>query len=95
MPVTMVDVAVRPPAPTELRRFSQRLGPRALMDTDSRAYRETGLAYLRMDDDEVFERLMAQPELLRLPLVRYGEQFTVGIDERTWKSWRDAGRDRS
>jgi arsenate reductase-like glutaredoxin family protein len=87
MAVSMVDVAVRPPAPTELRRFAQRLGSKALLDTESRAYRDAGLGYLSMDDAEAFDRLLANPSLLRLPLVRFADQFTVGVDERVWKSW--------
>jgi arsenate reductase len=88
--VSLVDLAVRPPAPTELRRFAQKLGARALLDSESQVYRDVGLAYLRMDDTEVFERLLADPRLLRLPLARFGDQFTVGVDEGTWKSWRTA-----
>ncbi len=88
--VSLVDLLVRPPAPTELRRFAHKLGARALLDTESQAYRDAGLAYLRMDDTEVFDRLLADPRLLRLPLARFGDDFTVGIDETTWKAWRTA-----
>ncbi len=41
--VSLVDLAVRAPAPTELRRFAQKLGARALLDTESQAYRDAGL----------------------------------------------------
>jgi arsenate reductase-like glutaredoxin family protein len=85
--VSLVDVGVRPPAPTELRRFAQRLGVRALLDADSRAYRDQGLGYLAMGDDEVLERLLADPRLLRLPLVRAGDRCSVGPAELTWRSW--------
>ncbi len=87
VPVSLVDVAVRPPAPTELRRFAQRLGSRALLDVESKAYRDQGLAYLSMGDDEVIERLLADPRLLRLPLIRTGDRFSVGPAEEAWKSW--------
>ena len=86
--VSLVDLAVRAPAPTELRRFALKLGPRALLDTESPAYRDAGLAYLRMDDTELFDRLLSDPRLLRLPLARFGDQFTCGLDESTWKTWR-------
>ena len=86
-PVSFVDLALRPPAPTELRRFRERLGADALLDRESARYRELGLAYLRMDDDEVFERVLADPSLLRLPLVRSGSRFTAGLDEDAWKAW--------
>lgn len=85
--VSMVDLAVRPPAPTELRRFAQRLGSRALLDTESKAYRDQGLGYLTMGDGEVLERLLADPRLLRLPLVRTGDRFSVGVDESVWRGW--------
>jgi arsenate reductase-like glutaredoxin family protein len=88
--VTLVDVAIRPPAPTELRRFRERLGVHALVDTESSAYRDAGLAYLRMTDDDLFDRLLADPRLLRLPLARYGNAFCAGVDEATWKGWRPA-----
>jgi arsenate reductase-like glutaredoxin family protein len=90
IPVTLVDVAVKPPAPTELRRFSERLGVRALVDTSSAAWRDAGLEYLRMDDGELFGRLLADPRLLRLPLARYGSQVSVGPDEATWRTFRPA-----
>jgi arsenate reductase-like glutaredoxin family protein len=86
--VSFVDVAKRAPAPAELRRFSQRLGARALLDEESRAYREAGLAYLRMSDEEIFERLRAEPRLLRLPLVRRGTDVSVGLDEESWSRWQ-------
>ena len=91
IPLTFVDVAKHPPAAAELRRFSQRSGAAALLDQGSRAYREAGLAYLVMDDDELLERLLADARLLRLPLVRFGSEVTVGVDEPTWRSWGASG----
>ncbi len=90
MPVHFVDVAIRPPAPGELRRFAQRLGASALVDAGGRRYRDLGLGYIRMDDDELFERLLADPGLLRLPLVRFGAAFTAGVAEDTWREWARA-----
>ncbi|MEJ7754023.1 MAG: ArsC/Spx/MgsR family protein [Candidatus Limnocylindrales bacterium] len=92
--VSLVDVAVRPPAPTELRRFIGRFGASAMLDTSSRLYRGQGLAYLRMDEAEMADRLLAEPRLLRLPLVRMGEQASVGVDEQAWRRWllEDGGR---
>jgi arsenate reductase-like glutaredoxin family protein len=70
-----------------LRRFAERLGPAALLDTDGRAYRDAGLAYLRMDDRELVERLLADQRLLRLPLVRHGNEVSAGPSDGTWKAW--------
>lgn len=85
--VSLVDVAVHRPAPTELRRFIQRLGAAALLDTSSRTYRDQGLAHLRMDEAEVADRLNEDPRLLRLPLVRMGERTSAGPDEPAWRRW--------
>lgn len=85
--IHQVDVTRKPIARGELRRFVERLGAWALLDDASKAYRDGGLAYLRMDDAEVVERLLATPALLRLPLVRFGNDVAAGRDEATWKRW--------
>jgi arsenate reductase (glutaredoxin) len=87
IPVSLVDISIRPPAPAELRRFSDRFGASALLDREGTAYREAGLAYLRMAETEVIERLLENPALLRLPLVRCGPDVSVGVDEPAWKRW--------
>jgi arsenate reductase-like glutaredoxin family protein len=84
---TFVDLRKRPIAPGELRRFVDRLGAPALLDTESRAYRDAGLAYLTTDTAGLVARILADVRLLRLPLVRYGDDVTVGRDEATWKAW--------
>ena len=71
----------------------ERLGAAALLDPDSRAYKEAGLGYLRMDDPEIVERIAANPGLLRLPLIRFDSEVAAGRNEAAWKRWvtrRDA-----
>jgi arsenate reductase len=85
--IHFVDLRRRPIAPGELRRFVERLGAPALADTGGRAWRDAGLGYLRMDDAELAERLLADARLLRLPLVRCGNDVAVGRDEASWKRW--------
>ena len=88
MPLSFVDLKKRPPAPGELKRFAQTFGARALLDEESKAYEKANLGYLSMGDQEVFERVIADPRLLRLPLVRFGNELTIGIDEDSWKAWQ-------
>jgi arsenate reductase-like glutaredoxin family protein len=83
--VQFVDLARKPMAPGELRRFVDRLGSRALADMDGKAWREVGLGYLRMEDPELFERLIADQRLVRLPLVRIGEGVAAGGDAAAWR----------
>ncbi len=81
------DLGKRPIAPGELRRFVERLGAQALVDRDSRPYREGGLAYLATDDAGLVARLLADARLLDLPLVRHGNDVTAGRAEATWTTW--------
>lgn len=93
--VHFVDLRRRPMAPAELRRFVERLGARALLDEAGRAYKAAGLGYLRMDDAEIANRLLADQRLLRLPLARFGGDVAVGKDETAWRRWAEAVRARS
>lgn len=85
--ISFVDLRKRPIAPAELRRFAERLGARALLDEASRPYRDGGLAYLSLDDAGITDRLLADVQLLRMPLVRRGTDVTVGRAEATWTGW--------
>jgi arsenate reductase-like glutaredoxin family protein len=85
--IHLVDLRRKPIAAGELRRFVDGLGAEALLDREGRAYREAGLGYLRMDAPEIVERLLADPGLLRLPLVRFGPAVSVGRAEVTWMGW--------
>ena len=90
--IHFVDAALKPPSRGELRRFVQRLGAEALLDREARAFRDQGLGYLTMDEAEIGERLAVDAGLLRLPLVRYGERVSAGLDEAAWKEWLRADR---
>ena len=87
VPIHFVDLRKRPIAPGELRRFVERLGPDSLLDREGRAYKAANLGYLRLEPAEIVDRLLADPRLLRLPLVRSGQQLTAGPAEPTWKEW--------
>ena len=84
--VHFVDVSRKPMAPAELRRFIDKLGARTVADENSKAWRDMGLAYLRMDDHELADRLFNDQRLLRLPLVRVRNDVAAGRDEARWKS---------
>jgi len=83
--VHLADLARRPMAPGELRRFVERLGAVALADTEGRAWKDAGLGYLRLEPNELAARLLADQRLLRLPLVRAGHLFAAGRDEAAWQ----------
>jgi arsenate reductase-like glutaredoxin family protein len=85
--VHFVDLHKKPIAAGELRRFVDRLGAAAVLDTESRPYRDGGLAYLSTDSAGMTQRMLADVRLIRLPLVRYGDDVTAGKAEDTWKAW--------
>jgi arsenate reductase-like glutaredoxin family protein len=85
--VHFVDLRRKPMAPGELRRFVERLGAAVLLDPESKPYRASGLAYLKMDEFEIAGRILADQRLLRLPLVRHGNDVSAGRAEDTWKAW--------
>jgi arsenate reductase (glutaredoxin) len=85
--VHYVDLRKKPIARGELQRFVERLGAVALLDTEGRVYREQALAYLSTDTAGIVARLLADARLLKLPLVRYGDNMSAGKAEETWKGW--------
>ena len=84
--VHFVDIGRKPMAAGELRRFVDRLGPRALADTDGKVWRDAGLGYLSMTDADLAARLLNDQRLLKIPLVRVDNGFAAGKDEPTWRS---------
>ena len=82
-----MDLATRRLAPAELRRFAVAVGAPALLDASGRAYRDQGLGYMRLTDEEIAARLLERPQLLRLPLIRCANEVSVGMDEPAWNRW--------
>jgi arsenate reductase (glutaredoxin) len=87
-----VDLDERPAAAGELSRFAQKFGLDALIDRESKVFAELGLRHARMSGDRWLEKLIDQPRLLRMPLVRQlGQQgsgkLTIGLAEKEWKEW--------
>ncbi len=81
-----VDLKQKPMSPGEIKRFIDRFGLHALLDSESKFYVDAGLKYLKMSDAELLGRTEREPRLLRLPLVRCGNLLTIGQDENGWKA---------
>jgi arsenate reductase-like glutaredoxin family protein len=82
-----VDLQERPASPGELRRFAQRFGAESLVDRGSHRFGELGLGASRLSDERWLEKLALEPLLLRIPLVRWQQQLTVGDGEPEWREW--------
>ena len=88
-----VDLDERPAAPGELKRFAQKYGIDALVDRESKAYAELGLKHAKLSEERWLEKLIDEPRLVRMPLVRQLGQgaggLTVGLAEAEWKRWAE------
>jgi arsenate reductase len=86
VPIHYVDLKVKPISPGEIKRFVDKFGFASLLDSDSKSYEDAGLKYLKVSDTELLARIEKEPRLLRLPLVRAGNQISIGQDEAAWKA---------
>ena len=82
-----MDLNERAASLGELRRFAQKFGVQALIDRDAKRFTELGLKSALFSEDRWLEKLTLEPMLLRMPLVRYQQQLTVGAAEETWRAW--------
>jgi arsenate reductase (glutaredoxin) len=82
-----VDLLERPASPGELKRFAQKFGVEALVDRQSRRFQDLGLGAARFSEDRWLDKLVEEPLMLRMPLVRHGSQLTVGDATETWHGW--------
>lgn len=82
-----VDLAERAASLGELRRFAQKFGAQVLLDRSSKRFGELGLGTALYGDEKWLEKLVAEPLLLRMPLVRHQQRLTVGAAEATWEEW--------
>ena len=62
------------------------VGLDALCDRDSKAFRESVIAYTQ-NRDTILNGLMEKPQLLKLPIVRDGRRATVGFCPQIWEDW--------
>jgi arsenate reductase len=81
----IVDLKQKPMSPGEIKRFIDRFGLPALLDTEGKAYVDGGFKYLKQTDAELLQRIEREPGLLRLPLVRAANKLSIGRDEEAWK----------
>lgn len=85
--VHFVDLAERPASKGELTRYVQKFGVEALIDRNSARFAHLGLAAARLSPERWLERLVEEPLVLRMPLVRNQQQLTIGPAEETWRVW--------
>lgn len=87
IPVQRVDVKKHAPGRRELELFARAAGSaRALIDRKGMKALERPVAHMT-DDSLILSELMIDPMALVSPIVRNGQQCTVGVDETEWMKW--------
>ncbi|HET7790716.1 MAG TPA: ArsC/Spx/MgsR family protein [Gemmatimonadales bacterium] len=87
--VHFVDLNERAASPGELSRFAQKFGVQALVDRSGRRFAELGLASAQLSDTRWLDKLALEPLLLRMPLVRWGKELTIGGAPDIWTTWKE------
>jgi arsenate reductase-like glutaredoxin family protein len=84
VPMAFVDLKERPLSRGELENIARSTGVDGLLDHESRAYVQAGLAYLVVDP---IEEALKNPLLLKMPIVRRGREATLGHRPDVWETW--------
>ena len=87
MKTHFVDLMERAASRGELQRYVQKFGIAALVNESAKRFSELGLRTALYGDDRWLEILVAEPLILKMPLVRHGTALSIGAAETTWKSW--------
>ncbi len=86
----LVDLKKQRIGEREIRLFAGKDGVRSLLNTSDPKVREHPACYTSLESD-VVGYLTEKPELMRLPIIRNGRQFTFGADESVWRKWLEEG----
>ena len=76
-----IDLAEKGISPGELASVVSVVGTVALVDTEGKRFKDRGLAYQDFDAET---EILADPLLLRTPIVRDGRKSVVGDDPTGW-----------
>ena len=88
--VHAVDLAQKGLSKGELRSVAARVGGvEALIDREGKRYVDKGLKYAAPTGPRIEDMLVADPLLLRTPIVRGPAGATVGFAPETWSAWLD------
>jgi arsenate reductase-like glutaredoxin family protein len=87
-----VDLAQKGMSAGELRNVAARVGGmEALLDREGARYVAKGLKYAAPTGPRIEALLVADPLLLRTPIVRAGARASVGFAPETWAAWLSEG----
>lgn len=84
IPFHFRDLTEKGLAKGELENITRSVPLEELIDKEGKQFKKRGLEYMVYN---VEEELLADPLLLKTPVVRNEGKATVGYDPETWKEW--------
>ncbi|MEK9502788.1 arsenate reductase family protein [Gaopeijia maritima] len=87
--IHFMDLRQRAASKGELRRFVQKFGIDAVIDRESKRFRALGLHQAHYGDDRWLDILADEPGILRTPMVRHGNDLSIGYTPDAWAAWVD------
>jgi arsenate reductase-like glutaredoxin family protein len=86
IPCAAVDLEKRAIGKRELQSVAAQVGVQNLINTSAKAY-ETSPIRMLHGTDAILDALIANPKMLKLPIVRNGSKATVGFNPDVWEKW--------
>ncbi len=85
IPFQFINLAEKGLSKGELTSVKAAVGLDNLMDREGKRYAQRNLTYLTHNPEE---ELLADPLLLKTPIVRNGSKATIGYKPEVWKEWK-------
>ena len=89
VPYQVVDLKKHQLGGKELALFARKAGAAAALLDSSPEVKSHPVAYTD-DETYILDAIREHPQFLRTPIVRNGDQITVGADEEKWNQWLSA-----
>ena len=87
IPVQMMDLKKHPLGEREIRLMIQQIGTEKLIDREDRKVREHPACYYNQES-LLIPAIQENPWLLKTPIVRNGNQITIGFRPEIWDLWK-------
>ncbi|WP_409969405.1 ArsC family transcriptional regulator [Bengtsoniella intestinalis] len=86
IPYQYIDTPKKGLSPREYESVRRKVGFKALVNKDCKAYERLFMAYITPNVQE--QNLLDYPELFVTPIVRNGKDATVGFCPEIWETWK-------
>lgn len=89
MKIQSIDLSQKAMSPGELRSVASKVGGvEAMIDREGKRYVDKGLKYSAPSGARIEALLLEDPLLLKTPIVRRGNEATVGFAPTVWETWK-------